>query len=189
MLTLNGNFTYETIKIHAKSDCLCHQIGQDGNARLGGAPEVGGVGGYILQLEEEIRRPWDLRTQEAKEPGGRELTAEETCDGFEPGQTNIAGRTEKKVLRPSRKRKMVSEIMMEYNVSTSRCCNLVLLAKSMYYYKSQGGGDAVLRMRMKEIAAYGSPMAFGASIYCCVAKVLWTTTSACSGSIVRRALT
>ena len=42
---------------------------------------------------------------------------------------------------------------MEYNVSINRCCRLILLAKSMYYYKSKGRNDELLRMRMKEIAA------------------------------------
>lgn len=42
---------------------------------------------------------------------------------------------------------------MEYNVSINRCCGLVRLARSMYYYRGKGRNDELLRMRMKEIAA------------------------------------
>lgn len=42
---------------------------------------------------------------------------------------------------------------MEYNISINRCCGLVLLARSMFYYKGKGRGDELLRMRMREIAA------------------------------------
>ena len=48
---------------------------------------------------------------------------------------------------------MVGNIRMEYNISINRCCGLVLLAKSMYYYKGKGRGDELLRMRIREIAA------------------------------------
>ncbi|MDO6811330.1 IS3 family transposase [Zobellia galactanivorans] len=60
----------------------------------------------------------------------------------------------KKVLRPSRKRGMVCNIRMEYNISIQRCCKLVLLHKSVFYYKAKGRrSDKLLRMRMNEIAA------------------------------------
>ena len=48
---------------------------------------------------------------------------------------------------------MVGKIKMEYNVSINRCCGLILLARSMYYYKCKGRNDELLRMRMKELAA------------------------------------
>ncbi len=42
---------------------------------------------------------------------------------------------------------------MEYNCSIQRCCKLVLLHKSVFYYKAKGRSDDVLRMRMNEIAS------------------------------------
>lgn len=48
---------------------------------------------------------------------------------------------------------MVFNIRMEYDISINRCCVLVLLSKSVFYYKNIGRGDELLRMRMKEIAA------------------------------------
>ena len=48
---------------------------------------------------------------------------------------------------------MVRGIRMEYNISVSRCVKLVLLHKSVYYYKSNRRDDALLRMRIKEIAS------------------------------------
>nr|WP_276167402.1 IS3 family transposase [Zobellia alginiliquefaciens] len=60
----------------------------------------------------------------------------------------------KKFLRPSRKRGMVDNIRMEYNISIQRCCKLVLLHKSVFYYKAKGRrSDQLLRMRMNEIAS------------------------------------
>nr|WP_143744123.1 IS3 family transposase [Maribacter ulvicola] len=60
----------------------------------------------------------------------------------------------KKFLRPSRKRGMVCNIRMKYNISVQRCCKLVLLHKSVFYYKAKGRrSDKLLRMRMNEIAA------------------------------------
>ena len=49
---------------------------------------------------------------------------------------------------------MVCNIRMEYNISVQRCCKLVLLHKSVFYYKAKGRrSDKLLRMRMNEIAA------------------------------------
>ena len=59
----------------------------------------------------------------------------------------------KKVLRPSRKREMISTIRMEYNISINRCVRLILLHKSVFYYIPKERGDELMRMRMKEIAA------------------------------------
>ncbi|WP_436801491.1 IS3 family transposase [Zobellia uliginosa] len=60
----------------------------------------------------------------------------------------------KKFLRPSRKRGMVDNIRMEYNISIQRRCKLVLLHKSVFYYKAKGRRrDQLLRMPMNEIAS------------------------------------
>jgi putative transposase len=48
---------------------------------------------------------------------------------------------------------MVDNIRMEYNISIQRCCKLVLLHKSVFYYRANGRSDELLRMRMNEIAA------------------------------------
>ena len=49
---------------------------------------------------------------------------------------------------------MVQGIRMEYNISINRCISLVLLHKSIYYYKPRTQRcDKLLRMRMKEVAA------------------------------------
>ncbi len=48
---------------------------------------------------------------------------------------------------------MVGNIRMEYNISINRCCSLVLLHKSVFYYRTIERNDKLLRMRIKEIAA------------------------------------
>ena len=48
---------------------------------------------------------------------------------------------------------MVGKIRMEYNISINRCISLILLHKSVFYYRAKGRSDELLRMRMNEIAA------------------------------------
>jgi len=48
---------------------------------------------------------------------------------------------------------MVENIRMEYNISIQRCCKLILLHKSVFYYRAKGRSDELLRMRMNEIAS------------------------------------
>lgn len=48
---------------------------------------------------------------------------------------------------------MVDDISMEYNISIKRCCNVVLLSKSVYYYKHKGLNYKLLRMSIMEFAA------------------------------------
>ncbi|ORL44781.1 transposase [Zunongwangia atlantica 22II14-10F7] len=59
----------------------------------------------------------------------------------------------RKVLRPANRRELVGKIRMKYDISINRCCALVLLSKSVYYYKSIGCDDELVCMRMKEIAS------------------------------------
>lgn len=115
--------------------------------------EDGHQRGHFLQLEEEVRWFRRVRTKAAQESGAGECSIEKACCGFKFGQADTSGCTEKKVLRPSRKRELVENIRMEYNISINRCCNVVLLSKSVYYYRHKGRNDQLLRMRINEIAA------------------------------------
>jgi len=47
---------------------------------------------------------------------------------------------------------MVGNIRMEYNISIQRCCKLIVLHKSVFYYRVKERDDVLLRMRMREIA-------------------------------------
>lgn len=44
-------------------------------------------------------------------------------------------------------------IRMEYNISIQRCCKLVLLHKSVFYYWVKGRCDELLQMWINEIAS------------------------------------
>lgn len=48
---------------------------------------------------------------------------------------------------------MVGNIRMEYNICINRCISLILLHKSVFYYRAKGRSDELLRMRMNEIAS------------------------------------
>src|SRR5690606_11737216 len=118
-------FAYETIKVFGGADRICDQTGRDGNPYPRGVPSDGGERGHLLQVDEVIGRAGRIGTAQVKEPRRGELAVEETGGRPEPGHTDLTGRTEKKVLRPSRKRGMVDNIRMEYNISIQRCCKLV----------------------------------------------------------------
>jgi putative transposase len=47
---------------------------------------------------------------------------------------------------------MAEELKNNYRVSMRRCCALVLLSRSLYYYQPHKRDDSVVRQRMKEIA-------------------------------------
>ena len=48
---------------------------------------------------------------------------------------------------------MVGNICMECTISINRCISLILLHKSVFYYRAKGRSDELLRMRINEIAA------------------------------------
>ncbi len=47
---------------------------------------------------------------------------------------------------------LADELKQNYRVSMRRCCNLVLLARSLCYYQPHKRDDSLVRQRMKEIA-------------------------------------
>jgi putative transposase len=54
-------------------------------------------------------------------------------------------------LKPVRKRKLVDEMRIEWDVSIRRACRVCLLDTSTYHYKSRRPGQAGLELRIREI--------------------------------------
>ena len=55
-------------------------------------------------------------------------------------------------MKPVYKKEMSVWLVDQYQISINRACKCVLLARSMFYYKSQRRDDTILRMRINEIA-------------------------------------
>jgi putative transposase len=53
----------------------------------------------------------------------------------------------------SRKRALVKYLEKSYQVTQRRACEALLFTRSTYYYKSKRDGQAILRMRTRDIAA------------------------------------
>lgn len=55
-------------------------------------------------------------------------------------------------MRPAQKRIAAQELIDDYRASVVRVCKLIMLHRSLWYYKSSRRDDTVIRMRMREIA-------------------------------------
>ncbi len=67
-------------------------------------------------------------------------------------KSHVAGRAEKKILRPSRYRPVVEYLSMSYRISERRACRVTRLHRGTYRYSSHKNPWTALRMRIREIA-------------------------------------
>ena len=105
----------------------------------------------LLPVEEAVRRPGDRPGSAAETTAGRERPVEETDGGAEPGQDHAPGCADKKILKPSRCRPVVSYLSGAYRVSLRRACRVVRVAISTYRYRSMQEPRTALRLRIREI--------------------------------------
>ena len=56
-------------------------------------------------------------------------------------------------MRPAQKRVLAEDLIQNYRVSQVRACSVVILHRSVWYYKPHKREDLPLRQRIKEIAA------------------------------------
>jgi putative transposase len=55
-------------------------------------------------------------------------------------------------MKPARRRRLVDEVRADWKVSVRRACATILIATSLYHYKSKRGEQAELKARIREIA-------------------------------------
>ena len=72
--------------------------------------------------------------------------------GAEPGQDDVAGCAQKKVLKPSGRPPMVDHLREQYRASERQACRVLLMVRGTYRYKSHPEPWTELRMRIREIA-------------------------------------
>ena len=68
------------------------------------------------------------------------------------GQRPAAGRTLKKILRPSRKRIVVGYRRRTYPISARRACRIIRCARATSYYRRHRDPRTALRQRLREMA-------------------------------------
>jgi putative transposase len=149
---MRGYNCHEEIKVYRTADRLCFKASRNRRACRGSVPQDGHLGGYVLQLEKEVFRSGNSRTQTAQTARRRKRSIETSRGRSNFGQTDAAGCSQKKALRAKERRRLVKKLIQEYRVSIKRACAVCLLARSLAYYKPHGRDDRVVRQRIKEIA-------------------------------------
>ena len=69
------------------------------------------------------------------------------------GQGDVERRSFKKVVKAAQRRRIVTHVCTEYEISERRACRLVRLVRSTYRYKSRRDPQTALRARMHELAS------------------------------------
>src|SRR5690606_29380537 len=132
-------------------------IRDEGGRRV---PEARGVGGYVLQVEEQVRRPVGVRGQTAQESRTGEQRAQENGRGVVAGQPRPEGGALKGVLKP-RQRPTAVQAMRAVGLSERRACTLAGQSRTTQRYRARPKEEARLRRRLRELAArwtrYGTP--------------------------------
>lgn len=143
----------EKIKVHGATNRVCSQAGGNWHSGRRSLSEDRHFRSDIFQLEAEVFRFRNRRTQKIEAARRRELAAQAGGRRFDARQADAAGCFEKKVLRAKQRRQLVKKLIDEYRVSVRRACRICLTARSLYYFKLQGPrDDRAVRARIKEIA-------------------------------------
>ena len=106
----------------------------------------------LLLVEEAIRRIGDRPGTATEAASGSERETEEVGCRAEPGKDDVAGCAGKKIVKPSRRRPVVSYLRGVYRVSQGRACRVARLPVSTFRYQSTQEPRTALRLRIREIA-------------------------------------
>lgn len=149
---MRGYYCDEEIKVYRTTDRLCFEAGGNRCSGRGSVSQNRHFGGDVFQLEAEVFRIRNCRTQAAPAARRREQPAQTGGCRFNARQADVAGCAEKKVLRAKQRRQRVKKLIDEYRVSVRRACRICLTARSLYYFKALGPlDDRAVRARIKEI--------------------------------------
>src|SRR3954469_17014550 len=79
---------------------------------------------------------WEVdQIRQLKQLQERKRAAEEAGGRAEPGQGHVAGRTRKKILKPSQRRPVVEYLSGAYRISQRRACWVVRLDRTTHRYQ------------------------------------------------------
>ena len=107
----------------------------------------------VLQLEEEIQWFRGFRITPSSPVGGREYQVKANRSRSVTGQANASGRIKKKALNASQLRGLAMNLIEDYRVSVRKASAVVMLNRSVWYYKPKDRDEQHILMRMNEIAS------------------------------------
>jgi hypothetical protein len=85
-----------------------------------------------------------------------------------------------------KKKQLAHFLQDQYKVSVRRCCDVLMICHSAYYYRHHRREDKPLRCRIREIVMPGCVMVTGEFTLCSDAKAGRIITSELTGFIKRR---
>lgn len=101
---------------------------------------------------------WRLKQLEDENARLKKLV--EARGGFNPGQNHVAGRAQKKVVKPVVRREVAGHLQKAYGISERRACSATGFQRSSRRYRRRSDPQVELRMRLEKLAAarvrYGS---------------------------------
>jgi len=99
---------------------------------------------YAGLMLSDMRRLWQLEDENAKL---KRIVADLSLD-----KAMLQDVLSKKALRPVCKRQLVDGVRSDWKVSVRRACSALRIDRALYVYKSKRGGQADLKLRIKQIA-------------------------------------
>jgi len=149
----------EEIEVYGAANRVCSQASGNRHSGRRSLSEDRHLGGDVFQLEAQVFRLRNCRTQKIAAARRRKLQTQAGRRRTNARQADAAGCSQKKALRAKQRRQLVKKLIDEYRVSVRRACRICLTARSLYYFKLQGPrDDRVVRARIKEIAETERPL-------------------------------
>ena len=106
-----------------------------------------------LPLEEAVRWAGGQRASAAEATRGGEPPAQAVGRRSLARQADAARRAAKKIVRPERGRELVRHLKWTYRVSERRVCAVLRFNRSSHRYRAIRNDQAMLRGRIRELAA------------------------------------
>ena len=144
--------SHEEFTVYGGADRLRHEAGRVGHAGSRSLPQDGHSRADFLSLEEEICWHGCCRSSASQDLGRGEQEAKATSSRSELGQADASGCAAKKALKPAQKRSYGEVLQVCYSASERRVCRVLQCLRATYRYESVADEQAVLRMRIKDLA-------------------------------------
>src|SRR5262245_52747261 len=144
---------HEEAAFYRRANRVCVTTSGERYVRKRGGAEAGDQRADLLSLEAPLRGFGGGGAAAAQATGGREPQAQAAGGGSEPRQEDAAGRPVKKSLKPRRRRLLVRELQVAYQVSERRACRALRFPRSSQRYVSVRGERTDLRVRLRDLAA------------------------------------
>src|ERR1700730_217698 len=143
----------EAIEVYGRAD---HRdfAGAGGRGQHHGCvPQTRDQRGDVLQVEGQVRRSGCVGGTAVEVAGGRERQAQEAAGGSDARKRDAEGSEFKKMVTPAARRQAVAHLCQNHQVSQRRACEVISVDRSSVRYRSVRPDDAIVRVRLRELAA------------------------------------